>query len=294
MIGFFVIKKEETLFFLIKYVTIVICLGKRKNVYKGEIMNFFTNPDWFGRSGPFAYNLEYLVFIIIAIAFSVVFPIILRKKQSKTVKSVLITLWCIAVALDGLKYGYGLISNIASGNVSIANIDLPLWTCSMYLYLMPFALFCKNEKVARACSAFICTISFFGGIINFAVPAEESFFSFYGLHKFIYHYVLMLTPIVMLSTGYIKLKIKDVIGIMAIFVIFGIPVYIFNAITHQDYMFTYDGSWLPIDVSFISFKPLYTLICLVMYCLVTLLFIGIDIGIRKLACIKSKKCNKTE
>ncbi len=250
-------------------------------------MSFFTNPDWFGRTGPFAYNLEYIIFIIIALAFAFIFPIILRKKQAKTVKTVLIVLWCMAVVLDGLKYGYGIVRGIMIGETSISNIDLPLWTCSMYLYLMPISLFCKNEKVARSCSAFICTISFFAGIVNFAVPAEESLFSFYGLHKSLYHYILMLTPAIMLATGYIKLKIKDVTGIMATLIIFGIPVYIFNAITKQDYMFTYDGSWLPIDASFITFKPLYTLLCLVVYCVVAIAFIGIDIGIRKLCKKKS-------
>ena len=93
----------------------------------------------------------------------------------------------------------------------------------------------------------------------------------------------MLTPAIMLGTGFIKLQVKDLLGIMAVLVIFGIPVYIFNAIFKQDYMFTYDGSWLPIDASFISFKPLYTLLCLIVYALVALLFIGIDIGVRKLS-----------
>ena len=69
-------------------------------------MNFFENPDWFNRPGPFAYNLEYIVFIVLAIAFAFVFPVLLRKKDSKTIKTVLIVLWSIAVFLDLLKYGY--------------------------------------------------------------------------------------------------------------------------------------------------------------------------------------------
>jgi hypothetical protein len=94
----------------------------------------------------------------------------------------------------------------------------------------------------------------------------------------------MLTPAIMLGTGYIKLKFKDVFGIMAVLIIFGIPVYIFNFIFKQDYMFTYDGSWLPIDVSSISSnKPLYTLLCLVIYAFIAVLVVGIDNGVRKLS-----------
>lgn len=252
-------------------------------------MNFFTNPDWFGRPGPFAYNIEYIIAIVLLISLAFVLPILLRKKQTSTIKKVLLALWIVAVVLDVTKYAYSFVSNLSSGSPSIANMDLPLWTCSMFLYLMPIALFCKNEKVSRACLAFICSISFFAGIVNFAIPAEESLFSFYGLHKIIYHYMLMLTPAIMLGTGYFKMQLKDIFGIMIILVIFGVPVYVFNAIFKQDYMFTYDGSWLPIDVSFIPSKALYTLIVIVVYAAVAMMVIGIDIGLRKL--FKKKTVN---
>ena len=260
----------------------MVILLKHHFVLEETNMNFFTNPDWFGRPGPFAYNLEYIIFIALSLIMAVVIPILLRKKSTKTIKMILIVLWAVAVFLDILKYGYSWISNIVNGTFTVNNLDFPLWTCSMFLYLMPIVFFCKNEKVSRACAAFICTISFFAGMVNFAIPCEESLFSFYGLHKTLFHYILMLTPAIMLGTGYFKLKLKDIFGIMIVFAIFGVPVYIFNAIFKMDYMFTYDGSWLPIDASFISFKPLYTLLVIVVYALVALLFIGIDVGVRKI------------
>ena len=124
-------------------------------------------------------------------------------------------------------------------------------------------------------------------MVNFAVPNEESLFSFFGLHKIIYHYMLMLTPAIVLGTGYFKLRFKDIYGTMIIFVSFGVPVYIFNAIFKQDYMFTYNGSWLPMDVSFIPSKILYTLLVLVVYVCVALLFIAINIVLSKLCKKKS-------
>ena len=255
-------------------------------------MNFFENPDWLGRPGPFAYNLEYIVFMVLAIVFTFILPILLKKKDTKTVKLVLIVLWGVAVFLDLLKYGYSLINNLINHSLTLANLDVPLWTCSMFLYLMPFVLFCKNQKVQRACSAFICTISLFAGLVNFAVPAEESLFSFYGLHKMLYHYMLLLTQAVMLGTGFVKLNIKDLLPSMLVLIIFAIPVYVFDAISKQDYMFIYDGSWLPIDASAISSasKPLYTLLALIVYALLAFMVIGIDIGVRKL----HEKINRTK
>ena len=93
----------------------------------------------------------------------------------------------------------------------------------------------------------------------------------------------MLTPAIMLGTGYFKPKFKDIIGIMTTFVIVAFPVYIFNVVFQQDYMYTYNGSWLPFDASFISFKPLYTVVAVAGYALLALLIIAIDTGIRKLA-----------
>ena len=258
-------------------------------------MNFFTNPDWFGRPGPFAYNAEFIICALLLVALTFIIPILLRKKENAPIKTILIVLWGVAVFLDLLKYGYSLISNIVNHTLSLATLDVPLWTCSMFLYIMPIALFSKREKLSRACMAFICSISFFAGFINFAMPCEESLFSFLGLHKTIYHYILMLTPAIALGCGYFKLKLKDLSGIMATLVIFGIPVYIFNAITKQDYMFTYDGSWLPVDMStVITVKPLYTLLSLVLYALVALMMIGIDVGVRKLASKKAKTTTDDE
>lgn len=254
-------------------------------------MSFFTNPDWFGRSGPFAFNADYIIAIILLIALSFILPFLLRKKDSKTIKKVLLSLWIVALVLDITKYTYLFVENLSNGPIaSIGDLDFPFWTCSMFLYLMPIALFVKNEKLSRACTAFICTISFFAGIVNFAVPSDDSLFSFFGMHKIIYHYILMLVPAIMLGTGYFKLKFKDISGIMIVFGICAVPVYIFNAVFNQDYMYTFNGSWLPFDASFISFKPLYTLIAVITYALLALLIIAIDIGIRKL---NQKRKNNT-
>ena len=41
-------------------------------------MNFFTNPDWFGRPGPFAYNTEYIIATILLVVLAFIFPILRR------------------------------------------------------------------------------------------------------------------------------------------------------------------------------------------------------------------------
>ena len=44
-----------------------------------------------------------------------------------------------------------------------------------------------------------------------------------GLHTFLYHFALIITPVLMLSTGYYKPKFNHYKGAVLIFVIFAIP-----------------------------------------------------------------------
>ena len=91
--------------------------------------------------------------------------------------------------------------------------------------MVPLSLFAKNLTIKNACNAFICSLSMIGGIINFVFPTD-SLFSFMGLHTFLYHFALIITPVLMLSTGYYKPKFNHYKGAVLIFVIFAIPVFI--------------------------------------------------------------------
>ena len=70
-------------------------------------MNFFESHDWLNRPGPtYAFKLDHILFVVIGLLIGVGLCFLLRKKDKKTVKIVLIALWAFAVAIELFYYGY--------------------------------------------------------------------------------------------------------------------------------------------------------------------------------------------
>ena len=205
-----------------------------------NFLDFFAVPDWFSRPEPYGFNLERIIGVLICLSLSVLIPI--RLKGNKLgARSAMLGFWIFAVVLDLIKYIF-YNAYCITNKLPLDMLELPLWTCSIYLFVLPISLFCRNEAIKNSCNAFICSISMLGGFINFLFPSE-SLFSFLGLHTFLYHFVLLITPVIMLSSGYYKPQPQHAKGAILIFVIYGLPVYAFNYIFKQDYMFTYSGEW---------------------------------------------------
>ena len=225
-------------------------------------LDFFAVPDWFGRPEPYGASIERGVMVSICLFACIFLPILLKKKGEDATKKALLGLWISALTLDVMKYifynAYCVVNHL-----EFSAFELPLWTCSIYLFVLPISLFCKNQKVKDACNGFLCSISMIGGFINFLFPTE-SVFSFMGLHTLLYHFILLITPIIMLVTGYYKPKFHHFVGASSIFVLYGIPVFIFDNIFAQDYMFIYDGTWFGPMADFAALMPhrlVWTVVC---------------------------------
>ena len=241
-----------------------------------NFLDFFAVPDWFNRPEPYGFNLERIIFVLVCVSACVLVPIIL-KKNKKLAKRVILYLWLSAVTLDLIKYIF-YNAYCITNSLPFEWFDLPLWTCSIYLFAVPISLFTKNQKVKDSCDAFICSTSLIGGFINFMFPTE-SLFSFMGLHTFLYHFILFITPIIMLSTGYYEPKIKHFKGAVLIFVLYAIPVFVYDSIFKQDYMFIYNGAWFGPMADFAALMPhrlVWTVVCVVGHALVTTLLVVIE------------------
>lgn len=224
-------------------------------------LDFFAVSDWFERPGPYGYGVERIVLVLVCVFACICLPIYLKGREQATRKA-LISLWLSALTLDLIKYifynAYCMVNHL-----DFSKYELPLWTCTIYLFALPLGLLCKNQRAKDACNAFLCSISMIGGFINFLFPTE-SVFSFMGLHTLLYHFILLITPIIMLVTGYYKPKVHHFIGASSIFVLYGIPVFVFDSIFSQDYMFIYDGSWFGPMADFATLMPhrlVWTVVC---------------------------------
>lgn len=206
--------------------------------------------DWLNRPGPYAFKIEHLLFILIAMSIGVGLGFLLRKKSEKTIKIVLISLWAFGTFIEVLYY---VLCYIRSGLDPVNHpfnieYDLPLHSCMMFFFVFPVAMFCKNTFLKKAATSFLVIVNMIMGFITLFVgcPGENSVFSYPGLNTLTYHSIIVIVPLIMLMTGYYKIKLYDfVYGLIAFFTI-GLTIWIFDAITGCDYFYFYDGHTFPV------------------------------------------------
>ena len=213
-------------------------------------MDFFTSHDWLNRPGPtYAFKLDHILFVVIGLLIGVALCFLLRKKHKKVIKITLISIWAFAVAIELFYYGYLYISCInGSLTFNIENM-LPFHSCLMFLYVFPVAMFCKNKVIKTAACNFLVVINMIIGFITLFVgcpPVGDSALSFPGFQSLILHIIIVIVPLIMVTTGYYDIQLKDLrLGLLA-FATLGLTMWIFDAITGCDYFYFYDGHTFPV------------------------------------------------
>ena len=258
---------------------------------KQLIMSFDGSVDLFGRVDQnFLFAPEYLIFFAFATILAVAVPLMLKRTKPTTIKTVMICLWAFALAYDIVRWFFWTMPDVIDGGEFGFGARLPLHTCSTFWYTAPLALFLNDGKFKRAFCSYLCTINLFGGIVGMylgtAMMYSYSFFSFWGNEHMVYHAIVIIMPMIMLISGFYKPEGKDYILGFLVFLAIGIPTFIFNTIFRTDYMYTYDGStlepfkWL---AEMMPHRLLWTLVAVIGYFLLAVIFHYAAVGIRKLS-----------
>lgn len=254
-----------------------------------DTKNWFLTHDLRNREGPFTFAPDYIVWYILVGLIAVAGIYLLnRYKSKKGIQITLIVLWAISVALDLAK----LILNICTG-FSVGG-DMPLYVCSLFMYIMPVAIWGKG-KFKSIAAAYVCTIGLFGAIGNYVVPSvieDYSLFSFRGFHTTLFHTVLMITPFVMLCTGAYRLKFKEFGWQMLGFVVVTLPVIPFNYLTDSNYMYFNDGIFIESFAEKVSYA--WPLFLYFFYAVIMLVMQALIFGITKLVELILKKLKKNQ
>lgn len=213
-------------------------------------MYFFESHDWLNRPGPkYAFKLDHILFVVIGLLIGVGLCFLLRKKDKKTIKIVLIAIWAFAVAIELFYYGYLYISCINGSKKFDIEKMLPFHSCLMFLYVFPVAMFCKNQIIKTAACNFLVVINMIIGFITLFVgcpPVGDSALSFPGVQSLVLHIIIVIVPLTMVVTGYYDIQLKDIrLGLLAFFTL-GFTMWIFDAITGCDYFYFYDGHTFPV------------------------------------------------
>ena len=84
-------------------------------------------------------------------------------------------------------------------------LALSLYPCSLYLYMMPVWLWCRNKWWRWMAGAYFCTLGLVGASINLFYPAGQlinySAVSFIGFHTITYHANILFVVMTLLFSG---------------------------------------------------------------------------------------------
>lgn len=229
---------------------------------------FFTNKAYLPADlpGRLFSPLHIAVMVILIIAVPLL-AFLLRKMKKKNMKILFIVLWALMVVMEGVKITWESCTN--PNGFEITGI-LPLYICSIFMYVMPFAIWGGEFSIWRrsACS-FICTLNLIGDLVNFVYPSNVlsnySVISFAGLHTLFYHGIMVFVALLMLFSKYYDYKnIKDsILAFIPLFIV-SIPANIINFVYNCSYMFFRGGfpfsiisdhmpEWLWIIVLYIAY-----------------------------------------
>jgi len=215
-------------------------------------MDFFLSHDWLNREGPtYAFKFDHILFIVIGLLIGVFLCFFLRKKDKRIIKITLISIWALAVVVEIFYYAVTYTYCIKDPVSYPFNVEtmLPLHSCLMFLYIFPVAIFAKNRVIKTAACNFLVVINMIIGFITLFVgcpPVGYSALSFSGFQSLLEHTIIVIVPLIMVTTNYYDLKKKDLLYGLALFGILSVIMWTFDAITGCDYFYFYDGHTFPV------------------------------------------------
>jgi hypothetical protein len=131
---------------------------------------------------PASYGLFHIVACILTLLAAAFSVWRFRDADDKTARRILFGAWVVLVALEVYKqlvFSMDVTDGIADW--SYKWYAFPFQFCSSPLYVLPFAVFPRSERIRNAVMAFLATFSLFGGLAVMAYPGDV-FISMIGIN----------------------------------------------------------------------------------------------------------------
>lgn len=168
------------------------------------MQNFFTHKDFLPAAdqipgtlfSPLHFVYETVVLaIVIGSAFYVA-------RHKKIMKATFTWMLAILVIFEVVIISWDTLAGSRS-HLDLA-VNLSLYPCSIFMYVMPFVIWGKGLLKRMACG-YVCSLGLLGALINFLYPVarlmDYSCISFAALHTFTYHGCMLFTCLVLLISG---------------------------------------------------------------------------------------------
>ncbi len=257
--------------------------------YKGFLVDYERGSDFFSTPHIIVMVLATIAIIVMAICF--------RNMKTKTMDRYLKVLSIVIPVLEIIKISWETYWDVKFGYGFNKTGLLPLYTCSMFIYTLPLAAWCKG-KVKDCAVCWLSTIGIFGGLTNFYYTQmlnDYPLFSYATFMSLNFHFLMVLTGVLIVVTRYKKFEFIDIIWAFVPILVFSILVIPVDYILQADYMLYYHGSGVPIISNVATFfadkglRWVYTIIVMLVYLIIAGLFVSIYNLIYFLTSLKKKK-----
>ncbi len=231
--------------------------------YKGFITGF--DSDLFG--------VEHIIYIILAYISVVLLGIFLRNVNHKKFNTFLKVLSICVLVLEITKITWESYFDITTGRGFNYGGILPLYTCSLFIYTLLIAAWSKG-KAREVSLSFLATISMLSGAIGVVQCNGLNWYPFWTFgawYSLIFHYLMFVVGVLILTTRTKVLKWKDIVISWIPMVILSVIASPANYAYGADYMQIYEGSGVPLFSSLAevmaaaNLRPLFTIIMLSAY-----------------------------
>lgn len=175
------------------------------------------------------FGLEHLLWLVAFGVFMATVVIIYRKASPKMRKIVRVTVGVSVVACEIIKD----VVSYAVGDMGTWN--LPLHLCGISILLIAFDLI-KQTKTVRN---FLYYIGIPGAMLAIIFPNWTVLpcMNFFNIHSFVVHALIVLYPLILVTSGEIKPTIKSMPLCVALLVGLAIPIYFVNLWLDTNFMF---------------------------------------------------------
>jgi hypothetical integral membrane protein (TIGR02206 family) len=191
---------------------------------------FFKTQDSIPQGLGFkAFDLTHLLWLF-AIAVACVLACIFYKKISQNGQDKMLKSLGIAIVAQEM------LKNIIVAAIGEFEVGyLPFHLCGINILLIAFDIF-KPTKTVRAFLYFFCIP---GAALALLFPnwTEVPFLNFFHLHSFIVHALLVMYPLLLITSGQLELKFSDMPKSIGLLIIMAIPIYFLNMLWDTNFMF---------------------------------------------------------
>ena len=244
-------------------------------------------------------HLFYIVLIFLLVPLVSYF---LRNAKREKITNALKILFFVVAALEIIKITWESYYDITTGQGFNTGGILPFYTCSLFIFTLPFAAWGKGKTKETALS-FLCTIGLlFGGIgvvycngLNY-----YPFWTFGAFHSLFFHAAMFSTGVYLLISGYKKPTWESVLRSMIPILFMSLIAIPVNYALGCDYMSLYSGGGIPLyedlatSLAAKGLRPIYTVIMLFTHLPLSALVTALSLLIAKIAnCVRERGQKET-